>query len=352
VPGFIVKLGFTHRKETSLCLLLLIGRSPASQAQTVAASPPPATGSAAPADKFVPTPPATAYPNLKSQRLSFGLEQNDQSGRLRRHTAFASYENQVRLLLQRHQLEATGFKTPASTASDVSVGGSYDFSSGFRLDGAVGLFSSDHATATFEMLFHSETQGSLVYDFKLQRAPLALFYQLLSKESHATRDSFSAEVGYASFVTAELTVARDHTFAPHEKYALNFTLPLFSQQDRPSVDVKVPLAFENHPKPSPFYTTYPNIYSAGVELKLSAAVSSSWQTASTVTYGIISRSSFEDVKKFDLADSISASSRVTYRYAQDFELGVKAAFSSERPRGADQRHEDELGLSTFAAAVL
>ncbi|MFW7377340.1 MAG: tetratricopeptide repeat protein [Oligoflexus sp.] len=250
-------------------------------------------------------------------------EQFTQEDDSSRRTLKFSYDHHFYGSVGIHEIKSNMEASP-DRASEFSFGGRLALGKVLQLQSEIGFFSlgDDNATG----LLASKIQlGFLQLAAGAKRQALTLLRVVPEDGQGVMKNEAFGSIAIGSYIDFFASLAQDGHFSPYEFYQLQLKLPAFKKlDDLESLVLKLPIRYEGHPKPSPFYPTVPKSLSAGFGVEYHRYITDLYSFRGEAEYLIANRNSRFNRDSFQRVSSYQIKADLLYdlRRATQVSLGL------------------------------
>lgn len=202
-----------------------------------------------------------------------------------RRSVHASYQGLLTLKASAHALDLQVFGPMQEGGSEAFVGGHWQLfgypdrgtassqTSVVEISGGVGVYSADVAAKPFGEAQLAFESGGRKWGIRGggARTPLAPQLALTPADQIAMQDHLFLSAHYGRFASVHLEAGNevvDHTiYAAHSIYKLLLRGPVFRGEQGSYIELRLPLAYEDYPSPSPLYVADRETASFGLGLE-------------------------------------------------------------------------------------
>lgn len=253
-----------------------------------------------------------------------------------------SYQNKFYGLLGIHDLSSS-LEQSSNRASEFVIGRIFELGQYLDFKTELGYFSPGHDNFTGH-LAASIGPESWNLSFGARRTPLTLRRMVPKDGQELMTNELYASLQIHPFLQAFAALAQDGDLSLYEQYRLTFKLPAFARQDiAEKLLVTIPMEYEAHPKPSPYYITAPRIFALGVGLQYQRDIADEYAFKAESKYLLQNRNSRLNRNSYQRLGVYSFKADMLYKLRNNFKLSLGIDFR-ERAREQFER-TDERYLS-------
>jgi hypothetical protein len=202
-----------------------------------------------------------------------------------RRTASINYTGRFDLRLAVHDVEDMALTNTAAMGSEVVIGSHYFHGSGFKMFGHAGYFTlgDDHVfgDGTIELPIGL----GITLDAGGYRMPMALLVPLTPEIIGLMRDGIFLGAHFGRYVSLRAELQKEPDSTPHELDTFLGQWPL-SEGVSDSLTLRLPVSFESHPQPSPYYDTDALTVLAGLGIGWQRLFTNSWRVNIVADYNL------------------------------------------------------------------
>ncbi len=207
----------------------------------------------------------------------------------RRRSYAATYTGIVDGKIAAHDLRGESLGRYETRVSEARLGAHHDFfDERLFLDGDVGYVSTAPEKPLYATQVRVGQPQGLGARIGASRSPLALALPLAEADLGLLRDELRAGAGYGRYVELELVMAKETGLAPYERHRLLGRIPLVAGEDGGSrVELRLPIGFERHPRPSPHYHADARTRATGVGVEWAAMFAGGLEVSVVADYSLL-----------------------------------------------------------------
>jgi hypothetical protein len=255
-----------------------------------------------------------------------------------RKTVGAIYDGVVDVAAVGHTLHVRGLENDERRASEMKVGGHARVGELVGFEASAGYVVADDGKLRGKARVEVGHENGLRAEVGYERAPLFLTTPLTKDDELVMRDAIWAGAGYGRILEVHAQLEKEDDYSAHERHELLARIPILGDADEgtPRVEVRIPVAIERQPRPSPLYESDARTLSLGLGVELTQDVAQSWGLGVVVDYAA------ETAETRDKPSETERHARLDAR----FDLRLRPAASLELTFGADVQRADDPAYET------
>ena len=308
-----------------------------------------------------PSPTSEPFPpgaDLERRTLGLTFEAHRNGVDYQRQSAIGAYRSDHQLLSVRaavHDIDATALGRVKTRASEVDVGTRLRPMAEGTLEGRVGYYSGGSGEATGAVVLavgnDAATAQRPFAHVSGSRVPLAPFLPLAQEDQGLTRDALGFGFGYRRIASFDFSVAKEPGGSPFEHHRVLLRATIVGSGPENRLELRIPIEYERHPRPSPNYIADPLDASAGVGVEYGLMVAPALAVHVTADYLLTTyqtrAAAAEKRRESGLASDLMAIGRVSR--AASVTLAGHYGKGDEEANRASRREFNELSLGILWA---
>lgn len=181
---------------------------------------------------------------------------------------------------------------------DFQFGADVDFNDYFGMKTELGFYSLGNDNAFGELSMRFDT-NSFHLTGGIGREPLTLVRMVPESGQDVMRNFAFAHFILKPFLEIKAKLVQDGLFTPFEQYEAALVLPAFAKNNGDeSLTLRLPVRYEGHPKPSPFYPTAPRSLAAGIGIRYHQILRKAYEIHTEAEYLLDNRNSRSNQDSF------------------------------------------------------